>query len=482
MSGWLGTELWLGTGIVALIILRIYKSVIVQDLPNTDTKTGLAMYRTLQRLVICIAITSGIVAAPSLEQIWWKPEIYASVVAFLWWLSTLDTVHNHTELKEQSTVLIGISTIVASYIGLVAWNLLPPPLEFVFWFRALPQEWQSITAIVVGLLVAALVHYIIIPVTHRLTNKTDTALDDSIIHIVHWPLSVSVALIGVSHAINHSLLSDFWVFGLHGISLSILIAMWTHVALQTSTIVLEHLLASKNKWLFVNDRTLPIFHLLIRIAVITMSIYLLMLSWSIDVMLWITSAGVIGIAIAYASQDTLSSLFAGVAILSDAPYKLHDFLVIDEQTKGRVTHIGFRSTRLLTTENVEVIIPNSIMANAQIINMSGGETSIARIEIAAGVAYGSDIVKVRALLLEVANNLDDVILDQPALQPLVHFVNMGASSLDFTLRLWIQNPERLLKIQDQANTLIYTTFTENGIEIPYAKQDVYLYSMDKPNT
>ena len=122
------------------------------------------------------------------------------------------------------------------------------------------------------------------------------------------------------------------------------------------------------------------------------------------------------------------------------------------------------------------------MANAQIINMSGGETNQARIEIVAGVAYGSDIELVRQLLLNISKNLNHVILDQPALTPVVHFTNMGASSLDFTLRLWISNPESIIRIQDQANTLIYNTFTEHNIEIPYTKQDVYLYSMDKPET
>ena len=83
-------------------------------------------------------------------------------------------------------------------------------------------------------------------------------------------------------------------------------------------------------------------------------------------MFYITTGGVIGIAIAYASQDTLSSLFAGVAILTDAPYKLHDFLVLEDQTRGRVTHIGFRSTRLLTTDHPQFIEV-----------MTGGETSLA---------------------------------------------------------------------------------------------------------
>ena len=58
---------------------------------------------------------------------------------------------------------------------------------------------------------------------------------------------------------------------------------------------------------------------------------------------------------------------------------------------------------------------------------------------------------------------------------------MGASSLDFVLRIWITNPMYLREVQDQANTLIYKEFTKAGIEIPYAKQDVYLYDMSKDN-
>ena len=131
----------------------------------------------------------------------------------------------------------------------------------------------------------------------------------------------------------------------------------------------------------------------------------------------------------------------------------------------------------MTMNNIEIIIPNSMMANAQIINMSGGKTAFARIDCAAGVAYGSDIDLVRSLLYDVSKQLNHVILDNDRYKPVVHFVSMGASSLDFTLRVWIDTPEHLLKIQDQANTLIYKTFTEHDIEIPYTKQDVYLYNM-----
>lgn len=480
MTEWLSSGLWLCTGMVTLIILRIYRSVIVQDFPSTDPKTPQTVYRVLQSLIWCIALSSCILAAPLQLNNWIPPQILATIVVVVWTgfcTVKLYTVKGLTNNRLGTMSCVGL---ISAYIIAITWEYLPTPLRFISWFRELPTEWQSVTAIVGGTVCAALFHTIILPITNRLTQKTASALDDSILEIVRWPLSISIAFIGIGHAITTSVLSEYWVTAFHGLSLSMLIGMWTHAALKGNKLVLEHFLNDKDRWLVVNERTLPIFQLLLRISIITMSVYLLLLVWEINIMLWITSAGVIGIAVAYASQDTLSSLFSGVAILSDAPYKLHDFLVLDDQTRGRVTHIGFRSTRLLTTENIEIIIPNSIMANAQIINMSGGETSIARIEIFAGVAYGSDIEYIRTLLLDITHKLDHVILDNPQFMPVAHFTSMGASSLDFTIRLWIDNPEHILKIQDQANTLIYTTFTEHNIEIPYTKQDVYMYSMGKP--
>ena len=394
MDDWTGSMLWATTGSLLLIVLRVYRSVL-DDIPSVHPATPRIFYRILQGLIFIIALSSALLSSPLPKDSIWSPANISTVCIAIWWAWTL---WNSSRLEQEDNnplTTVGLTTVIAGYMIAIAWGQLPAPLKFVLWFRELPSEFQSLTAIVVGIVSAFIVHQIVLPITNRLTGKTETDLDDTLLELVRWPVSVSIGLIGVGHAINSSLLSNFWVTGFHGISLSLLIGMWTHVALRSSSILLEYMLESTNHWLVVNERTLPIFHLLLRIAIITMSVYLLLLAWDIDVMLWITSAGVIGIAVAYASQDTLASLFAGVAILSDAPYKLHDYLVLDDQTRGRVTHIGFRSTRLLTTENIEVIIPNSIMANAQIINMSGGETSRARIEITAGVAYGADVEQVR---------------------------------------------------------------------------------------
>lgn len=381
--------------------------------------------------------------------------------------------------KLSRTVTFSILTLIACYGILIAWEQAPHPLHISEWFHHLPNYSQQLVSISLSLVAAVFCYSVGFDIAHRITQKTESTLDDRLISLFQVPASLSVFFIGINYGITISDLSDFWSHTYHGASLSLLIILWSTALLKSSTIFLEGMRASQTNFKVLNARTIPIFHLLARIFIIITAIYLLLLAWGINVMLWITSAGIIGIAIAYASQDTLASLFAGIAILSDAPYKLGDFLVLEDGKKGKVTHIGFRSTRMLTIENIEIIIPNSILASAQIINMSGGNSQHARIDISAGVAYGSDIDRVREILYEIAKELEYVVHDHEFMTPKVHFISMGASSLDFILRIWISNPEEILNIQDQANTLIYKCFTKEDIEIPYAKQDVYLYPMDE---
>ena len=345
------------------------------------------------------------------------------------------------------------------------------------WFRTLPQLSQHVVSLSLSLVSAVFIYSVGFDAASRITQRTKTNLDDKLVSLFQIPASISIFFIGVNYNISVSELSEFWAKAYHGSSLSIIIALWGLALLKSSIIILEEMKENQPKFKIINARTIPIYHLLVRSFIVLTAIYLLLLAWGINVMLWITSAGIIGVAIAYASQDTLASLFAGIAILSDAPYKMGDFLVLEDDTKGKVTHIGLRSTRMLTVENVEIVIPNSILASARIINMSGGNSQHARINISAGVAYGSDVDRVKELLLEIADDLNYVVHDDENMKPTVHFVTMGASSLDFLLRIWISNPGEILNIQDQANTLIYKRFSKENIEIPYAKQDVYLYPM-----
>ena len=191
---------------------------------------------------------------------------------------------------------------------------------------------------------------------------------------------------------------------------------------------------------------------------------------------WLASAGIVGIAVGFAAKDTLANLFSGVFILADTPYKIGDYVVLDGNQRGKVTHIGLRSTRLLTRDDVEVTVPNSIMGNSKVTNQSGGPHPKFRIRIQIGVAYGTDIDEVESILMNIAEE-EDLIVKYP--EPRVRFRTFGASSLDFELLGWIENPEYKGRATHFLNSAIYKRFNEANIEIPYAKQDLYIKELPK---
>jgi small-conductance mechanosensitive channel len=210
------------------------------------------------------------------------------------------------------------------------------------------------------------------------------------------------------------------------------------------------------------------------ILVLLLAVYLIFRAWEIDMTAWLASAGIVGIAVGFAAKDTLANLFSGVFILADGPYKIGDYVVLDSGERGKVTHIGIRSTRLLTRDDVEITIPNAVIGNSRITNESGGPYEKSRLRVKVGVAYGSDIDKVREVLMETAQN-EPLVCPDP--EPRVRFRQFGASSLDLELLVWVDNPEVRGRVLDTLNTIIYKRFHTEGIEIPYSKHDIFIKEM-----
>jgi small-conductance mechanosensitive channel len=205
-------------------------------------------------------------------------------------------------------------------------------------------------------------------------------------------------------------------------------------------------------------------------------VYFLFLVWGLDVTAWLASAGIIGIAVGFGAKDTVANFFAGVFILADAPYKIGDFIILDTGERGQVTHIGIRSTRLLTRDDIEVTVPNAVMGNTKIVNETGGPTEKERVRIKVACAYGSDIDHVKQVLLEIGTSHEGVCSDP---EPRVRFRTFGASGLELQLLCWIEEPILRGRISDALNTEVYRRFNEEKIEIPYMKQDVYVKEMPR---
>lgn len=335
------------------------------------------------------------------------------------------------------------------------------------------RPWMTVLlAVPFSWLVALCVNGLLRLIVPRLVHRTRSTLDDELLPLLRRPLSASIVLIGVGFAIGRIELSEGVAGAIEATLVSLAVLYWTVTGLRGAHIVLQHLGEApqlEDASGGVQRRMLPFLEIVARVVILGGAIYLLLLAWGINVSAWVASAGIVGIAVGLAAQDTLANLIAGLSILVDAPYELGDYLILDGELEGEVTRISFRSTRLLTLDDVEIVIPNMVLASGRITNLTGGSGHPYRMEVPIGVAYGSDLDQVEEILLGVGEALDDV-LQHP--RPDVRFVGFGASSLDHVLRVWLASPDRKIEVLHQANRLIYAGLNEAGIEIPFNKLDV----------
>jgi len=260
----------------------------------------------------------------------------------------------------------------------------------------------------------------------------------------------------------------------------VVILVWTLACLNFGGLVVDRISSPSEDGTYVHrifqPRTKPIFTILLKVVVILGSVYFLIQAWNLNLTGWLASAGVAGIAIGFAAKDTLANFFAGIFIIADSPYKIGDYIVLDNGDRGRVTYIGIRSTRMMTRDDVEVIIPNAVIGNTMIINQSGGPYEHFRLRVDLSVAYGSDIDRVREILMGIAEHNQQVVAE-PAHR--LRFRAFGDSGLQYQLLVWVENPEMRGQVLDTLLTDIYKAFAAEGIEIPYPKRDVYLHRVDE---
>lgn len=360
---------------------------------------------------------------------------------------------NETEIT--ASFLYGLGNWLKPYMELVGENL----------------YLQSFIILMLSLSVAKLSSFLITTIVLSFVRKTKTNIDNKVIAILHAPIFYSVILIGTGAAVNWLDIPPI----VHDITVSLVatigVLIWSLFLIRFFRIIIISLAYRQNNQSLVRIETLPLFLNISIVIICALAIYMIFQAWNINMTAWLASAGIVGIAIGFAAKDTLANLFSGVFIMVDAPYKMGDFIVLDSGERGEVTHIGIRSTRILTRDDVEVTIPNSIMGNTKIINESGGPHKKYRIRIKVSVAYGSDVDKVRKVLLNVACHQPGIC---PLPEPRVRFRQLGDSGLHFELLCWIDEPVLRGRSIDVMNELVYKQFLVEGIEIPYNKQDIYI--------
>jgi small-conductance mechanosensitive channel len=189
-------------------------------------------------------------------------------------------------------------------------------------------------------------------------------------------------------------------------------------------------------------------------------------------------AGALSVGIGFGLQNIVNNFVSGVILLFERPIKTGDWIVVGN-TEGYVKKISIRSTQIQTFDRSDVIVPNSELISDQVTNWMLRDT-IGRIKVPIGVAYGSDLERVREILLEIAFNHDSVITQSPILpKPWVLVRQFGDSSIDFELRCFIKDIDRRLRVISDINFAIDKAFRAAGIEIPFPQRDVHLIAPDE---
>jgi small conductance mechanosensitive channel len=172
-------------------------------------------------------------------------------------------------------------------------------------------------------------------------------------------------------------------------------------------------------------------------------------------------------AVGFALQGSLSNFAGGILIIIFRPYKVGDY-ISNGSVEGSVQEIQILNTVLNTVDNKVIIIPNGNMASAVITNYSRAETR--RVDITVGVSYQASIREVKEALLDLAAAHGKVLDDPP---PFARVKELGDSSVNFTLRMWVQTGDYWDVFFDMTEQ-VKDELDRRGISIPYPQLDVHM--------
>lgn len=178
---------------------------------------------------------------------------------------------------------------------------------------------------------------------------------------------------------------------------------------------------------------------------------------------------ILALILSLGAKDTITDAISGFVILIDQPFRVHDGIQIKElDTWGDVIEIGTRTTRVLTRDNREVIIPNTRMLNSQVVNYTYPDTKY-RMQVDLRIAYASDLEKARQVILNTVRQVDGILPDK---EVEVIFVEFGDTARNMRVRWWVADYHQDYEVLNKVCTVIDAALNKAGIEIPITAYDL----------
>ena len=272
-------------------------------------------------------------------------------------------------------------------------------------------------------------------------------------------------------------ISDFWEFklislGTHEIQVHTLVSVL--IIILTAKLIIwlikKTLFRSSKFKILDKGNTYALFQI-IKYVIWVIAIGFILEAIGIKVTVLLAGSAALLVGIGLGLQQTFNDIISGIILLSEKSIKIDDILEIDGDVV-KIQSIGLRTSKGLNTDDISIIIPNSLITTNKVINWSH-QTKKTRFRIDVGVAYGSDVDLVIKVLEESAFDHPDI-SDRELTE--ARLVNFGSSSLDFQVLFFSKNIYRINKVKSDIRRIINKNFAKNNIAIPFPQMDLHLKS------
>ncbi|MFC1786680.1 mechanosensitive ion channel family protein [Halobacteriota archaeon] len=333
------------------------------------------------------------------------------------------------------------------------------------------QYIEALVIIPLTLVVARMVMRFFEKYLEEFAARTKIKGVDVLIKTIKGPLYILILLLGIHLALTIVKFPFLTQIGLVFRIIGAILGTWVAYNIVPALMNEYGRSMAKRTKTNIDDVIIPVLAKVVKLFLLIIGILLILNILEINITPLLAGMGIAGLAIALALQDTLSNMFSGFYMMIDHPFKLGDRIILGEGELYEVRDVGLRSTRLYDIINhTMVTIPNSEFSKMKLTNQVQPDRRL-KLLIPIGVAYGSDIDKVKRILLDITKEAPNV-LEEP--ESMVFFREFDDFSLNLLLIVWIEDVTKKLDVIDHINSRIKERFEEEHIEIPFPIRTLHM--------
>lgn len=322
---------------------------------------------------------------------------------------------------------------------------------------------QIIIILAISFFVAFIIKKLIIAFLNKLTQKTQTDFDDTLIKIISKPLYIAVILIGAHYSLKILDIINGYTKLVNDIFYVIYILLATYLVVKIIIDLTNRWFKKKKKF----AQAPKLISNLVSLILYVIAAIMILSYFNVEISPLIATLGIGGLAVGLALQNTLANLFSGLHIISDEPVKVGDYIEIGADVSGMVIDIGWRSTRIKTLSHDIIVIPNSTLSESIIKNLTQKDKSVSA-QIKCGVSYDSNLQKVEKIISQIAAQIQQQ--SQAAVvnyQPSIFFTDFADSNINFIVYLRAKDRLNKMKLEHDFIKALKEKFDQEKIEISY---------------